>query len=60
MIKSIIIGGYICHKIWWKRVNKQRVHGKLTFDNGELIIRKLTRVKKPREFKVFVFGKGGA
>jgi hypothetical protein len=25
MIKTLIIGTYICHKIYWKRTHKQRV-----------------------------------
>ena len=25
MIKTLIIGGYIVHKIWWKRQHKERV-----------------------------------
>lgn len=59
MIKTIIIGTYICHKIWWKRTHKQRVHAKFVYKNGERVFKKMTTVKKPRELKVFVFGKGG-
>lgn len=59
MIKSIVIGCYIVHKIWWKRTNKPRVHGKLAVDQqGNLVFRKLTRIKKQKEIKIFVFGKG--
>jgi hypothetical protein len=34
MIKTLIIGAYIGHKIWWKRQNKVRVVRFSTFMKG--------------------------